>query len=208
MDSQIYPLDGSSLNLPLLFASLTGAYNNTGISDDASPATGNFDGHGFSYSAQSLAGVGLTPGQPVVHGDLTYTWPAVASGKPDNVLSQGQRIAVGKSGSRLSILGSASNGSGTGTGTITYTDGTSAPFTLALNNWTSSTLLSQDELVATAPLWNRPPNSGYPQTIPVSVYSTTIPLTSSKTIEYLTLPTTVTGDQAGTQLHLFDLVVK
>jgi beta-glucosidase-like glycosyl hydrolase len=208
MDSQTYPLDGTSLNLPLLFASLTGAYNNTGISDDASPTTGNFDGHGFSYSAQSLAGVGLTPGQPVVHGDLTYTWPAVASGKPDNVLSDGQLIAVGKSGSKLSILGSASNGSGTGTGTITYTDGTSTPFTLALNNWTSSTLLPQDELVATAPLWNRPPNSGYPQTIPVSVYSTTIPLTSSKTIEYLTLPTTVTGDQAGTQLHLFDLVVK
>ncbi|MCW2945061.1 MAG: Beta-glucosidase [Actinoallomurus sp.] len=207
MSGQAYPLQGGSLDLPLLFGSLADAYDNTAVSDNAAPESADFDGSGFSYSAQSLAGVGLLPGKPVVHGPVTYTWPAAPAGTPDNVVAQGQRIAVGKSGSSLSFLGSANNGSGSGTGSITYTDGSTAPFTLALTNWTPSTVLPADELVATAPQWNRPANSGYPADVAVSVYSTTVPLTATKTVEYITLPTAVTGDQAGTRLHLFDLVV-
>jgi hypothetical protein len=192
--------------VPLVFGSLADAYDNAGISDDADPASGNFDGSGYSYSAQALAGVGLTPGATVTSGSARFTWPAAADGTPDNVVSHGQRVAVGKSGSHLSFLGAANNGNGSGTGTITYTDGSTEPFTLALTNWTPGTKLDADTLVATAPRWNRPAGSGYPADIPVSVYATTVPLDATKTVSYVTLPLSVTGDQAGTALHIFDLV--
>jgi len=204
---QDYALPDGPLDLPVLFGSLADAYDNTAVSDDASPGSADFDGSGFSYSAQSLADAGLVPGRPVVHGSTTFTWPAPTAGNPDNVVAAGQEIAVGKSGSTLSFLGSASNGSGSGTGTITYTDGSTAPFTLALTNWTPGAVLPADQVVATAATWNRPPNSGYPATIAVSVYTTSVPLAAAKTVASVTLPTTVTGDQAGTRLHVFDLVV-
>lgn len=47
----------------------------------------------------------------------------------------------------------------------------------------------------------------YPADIAVNVYSTAMPLTVSKTVEYVTLPATTTGDQSGTSLHVFDLRV-
>ncbi|MGH3298273.1 MAG: glycoside hydrolase family 3 C-terminal domain-containing protein, partial [Trebonia sp.] len=50
------------------YSSLTAAYNNTGISDNANVAAGNYDGVGDSYSAQALAAgtpTALTPGKQV-----------------------------------------------------------------------------------------------------------------------------------------------
>ena len=52
------------------YTSLGAAMNNVAICDDANPAGANFDGGGYSYSAQALAAVNLTPGQPVTHDDL------------------------------------------------------------------------------------------------------------------------------------------
>ncbi|WP_329361573.1 glycoside hydrolase family 3 C-terminal domain-containing protein [Streptomyces sp. NBC_00669] len=205
---QDHPLQGGSLDLPLLFDSLAAAYDNTAVSDDAAPQSANFDGSGYSYSAQSLAGAGLTPGQPVPHGTAALTWPSAAAGHPDNVVAAGQNIAVSGSGTQLWFLGAANNGSGSGTGTLTYTDGSTAPFTLGLTNWTPSTPLPGDDLVATAPTWNRPAGSGYPAATAVSVYATKVPLAAGKTLAYVTLPATVTGDQAGTRLHVFDIAVE
>lgn len=153
-------------------------------------------------------GVGLVPGQPVAQGPVTFAWPTATAGTPDNVVAAGQNIAVGKSGSDLWFLGAANNGSGSGTGTIIYTDGSTTPFTLGLTNWTPSTVLPADELLATAPRWNRPPNSGYPADIAVSVYAAKVPLYASRTVAYITLPTAVTSDQANTRLHVFDLAVQ
>ncbi|MET3806150.1 beta-glucosidase-like glycosyl hydrolase [Nakamurella sp. UYEF19] len=205
--SEVIPTDGATLSIPILFASLAKAYGNVGVGDHANPGVADFDGAGFSYSRQGLAAVGIVPGQPVVYGEITYTWPDVAAGAPDNVVAAGQRIAINQAGRSFSILGAANNGSGTGTGTIRYTDGSSTPFTLALNNWTSSALLPQDELVATAHEWNPKPGSGYPDALDVSLYTTTITLNPGKTVAYLTLPSSSTSDQAGNRLHLFDLQV-
>ncbi|SDO70941.1 beta-glucosidase [Nakamurella panacisegetis] len=201
------PTDGASLTIPILFASLAQAFGNVGVGDHSNPGNANFDGAGFSYSKQGLAAVGVVPGQPIVHGGITYTWPAAADGAPDNVVASGQRIAINQAAKSVSILGAASNGNGTGTGTVVYTDGSSAPFTLALNNWTNSTLIPQDELVATSHEWNPKPGSGYPDALDVSLFSTTITLDPTKTVAYLALPSSSTSDQAGNQLHLFDLQV-
>jgi hypothetical protein len=115
----------------------------------------------------------------------------------------------------LWFLGAANNADGSGTGTITYTDGGTAPFTLALTKWTPSAVLPTDEPVATAPRWNRPQTSGYPADTAVSVHPTRVPPPdASRTDGCVTPPGTVTrtststGDQAGTRLHVFDLAVE
>jgi len=41
----------------------------------------------------------------------------------------------------------------------------------------------------------------------LAIESTAIPLIVSKTVEYVTLPATTSGDQSGTRLHVFDLRV-
>lgn len=201
------PTNGATLDIPVLFDTLAQAYGNVGVGNHADPGNADFDGAGFSYSQQGLAAAGVVAGQPIVHGATTFTWPNVAAGAPDNVVAAGQRIAVGRKARSVSILGSASNGSGRGTGSVTYTDGTTTPFTLALTNWTPATLLPENELVATSHEWNPKPGAGYSDAIDVSVYATTIPLDPTRRAAYLTLPTTSTSDQAGNKLHLFDLRV-
>lgn len=201
------PTDGAALSIPILFSDLAKAYGNIGVGDHNNPGNADFDGAGYSYSEQGLGAAGVVPGQPIRHGALTYTWPNVPAGSPDNVIAAGQRIAVNAAGKSISFLGAANNGSGTGTGTISYADGTSTPFTLVLNNWTKSDLRPQDELVATSHQWNPKPGGGYTDAFDVSLYTTTITLDPSRTVAYLSLPTSSTSDQAGNQLHVFDLQV-
>ncbi|MFI1092447.1 hypothetical protein [Streptomyces sp. NPDC020917] len=50
--------------------------------------------------------------------------------------------------------------------------------------------------MTTAPTWNRPAGSGYPAGIAVSVYATQVPLAAGRTLAYVTLPPTVSGDEA------------
>ena len=69
-------------------------FNNTGISDDSNGGAANYDGDGFSYSEQALTAAGLAPGGTVTSNGLTYTWPNVAAGQPDNIVASGQTIAL------------------------------------------------------------------------------------------------------------------
>jgi hypothetical protein len=207
LDGQSYPVSDSYLTLPLVLGSIGDGYDNVGVSDSSNPAAGNFDGSGYSYSAQTLANVGVTPGDPVQSGTARFTWPAVAAGQPNNVVAAGQAVALHGSGQHLFVLGAASNGDGHGTGTIHYTDGTTSTYTLTLTNWTNSTAVAGDTLVATAPGWNRPAGSTYPADMKVSLYSTTVDLSPGKAVGYVQLPSTVTGSQPGTKLHIFDMTL-
>ena len=130
------------------------AYNNTGISDDSDTTAANFDGKGDSYSAQALAAAGLTPGGSVSHDGITFTWPDVAAGQPDNVLAGGQTILVSGSGSTLGVLGSASIGKGIVLGKVFYTDGSSAPFALSLDYFRALPD-PENDTIATAKYFNR-----------------------------------------------------
>ncbi|WP_376796432.1 glycoside hydrolase family 3 C-terminal domain-containing protein [Thermogemmatispora sp.] len=186
-----------STSLTVPYSSLAAAYNNVGISDDSNPGAGNFDGGGYSYSAQALTAVGLTPGATVVHAGLTFTWPAVPPGQPDNVSAQGQALAVSAQGSRLAFLGAAAFGTQSGTLTIIYSDGTSQQATLTLADWYANQPAAGDELLATADHWNRPPGDTLGPHA-VSVYYTQVPLQAGKQIAYLLLPT-------NGNLHLFAL---
>ena len=86
------------------YATLAGAFNNTGISADADVTAADFDGTGTSYSEQALTSVGFGPGAVITHDRLTFTWPDVPAGQPDNVVAAGQTILLSGSGTTLGFL--------------------------------------------------------------------------------------------------------
>lgn len=194
----------SSRNLPLQgnyqvttpsYNSLAQAYNNAGTSDNSNPSAGNFDGGGYSYSAQNLAAVGLTPGAVVNHNGVSFIWPNVASGKPNNVITAGQTIMYSGAGDTLGFLGAATFGTQSGTGTITYNDGSTQQFTLTLADWYANAPATGDDLLATTSNWNVPSGSTLGNH-PVSVYYTSVALTPGKEIQSITLPN-------NSKLHIF-----
>jgi hypothetical protein len=179
------------------FASLADAYGNAAISDDAQPAEGNLDGGGLSLSAQALAGVGITPGGKVTHGGLTFTWPDVDAGKPDNVVAGGQAFEYSGSGDTLGFLGLANNDTASGSGLITDTDGTTQQYTISFPDWWAG----GGDTVATLPYIN---NSSGKQNQTVHLYMSSVKLEPGKTVRLITLPNISQGVSSGTNaMHVF-----
>jgi hypothetical protein len=178
-------------------------YNNAGISDDTNTSCANYDGDGYSYSAQALSAAGLTPGGTVSADGLTFTWPNVASCANDNILAAGQTMLVnGTAGaSKLGLLESSSNGASSGPVTITYTDGTSTTETLSSSDWANGP--GADE-TAVATMTYRNMGSGGSQTITMYVYATTVPIDSSKTVASVTFPDVSNSvGSSTTAMHVF-----
>jgi beta-glucosidase len=168
------------------YASWSSAFNNTGISDDSDPTAADFDGSGYSFSAEQLADVGITPDGTVTSGSAGFTWPDVPSGQPDNIAASGQVIAMSGSGSTLNLLGAGGPGTQSGDITVTYTDGTTSTSQITLADWWVNSPAAGDTLVATCANWNEAPTGTGPHQ--VSVYATSLPLTAGKTIAYVSLP--------------------
>ncbi|MCM2428166.1 hypothetical protein [Streptomyces sp. RKAG337] len=96
---------------PRAFASLQAAFNNTAVSNDATPGAANADGSGQSLSAQDLQAVGWTPGGRITVDGATFTLPSFGSGSPDNVMAANQTIQMnGAGGQALVFLATATNG--------------------------------------------------------------------------------------------------
>jgi predicted alpha-1,2-mannosidase len=184
-------------------ADLSDYYDNIGISDDTNTSCANFDGDGYSYSSTGLSGAGLTPGGTVTSNGLTYTWPDAASCANDNILAAGQTILVkGASGAaNLGLLESSSNGGTSGPITITYTDGTSTTETLSSSDWAGGPSTTE---TAVATMAYRNSDSGGSQAITMYVYSTTLPIDSSKTVASITLPDISNSVGSSTSaMHIF-----
>ena len=180
-----YTVDGMTQTISSAsgYLSLAAAYNNTGISDNSNPSSANIDGDGDSFSEQSLEAAGLSPGATVTEQGLSYTWPDVPAGQPDNVETTGQTLLVNASGSTLGFLGMGDFGEQSATATVTYTDGTTQPFTLTYPDWfTDSVAGTSDQLVATGVV------NGTSAGHQVGVYAAEVPLESGKTIAAITLP--------------------
>jgi beta-glucosidase len=177
--------------------SLAATFNNKGITDDANPTAGAFDGGEASYSAQGLAAAGLSAGATVTHDGLAFTWPDTSPGEPDNTATDGQVIAAAGSGTKLGFLGAAccaAAGGQSGTVFITYDDGSVVQAPLAFRDWFFNDPLPGTEVVATVP-WNVPPGHPDPDH-PVNVFYAAIPLDPTKTVRFVTLPT-------NRDLHIF-----
>jgi beta-glucosidase len=184
------------------YSSLAAAYDNFGISNNSDPAGANFDLGGDSYSAQALASGTpnpLTPGGQVTVGGTTFTWPDVPAGALDNVVANGQTVAVSGSGTDLGILGAGQNGTATGTITVNYTDGTSQSFTLNMADWYANAPATGDQIVTTTSSWNQSTPTG---THPVSVYFASVPVEAGKTVASVTLPS-LPGSFGQTEMHIF-----
>jgi len=183
------------------YQSLTGTFANPGISDDTNTTAGNLDGGGFSYSAQALAAVGLTPGAAITHDGLNFTWPNAAPGTADNVVAGGQTFAMTGSGATLGFLGTGDYGTASGGGTIIYTDGTTQPFTLSFADWWANSAAPGGDILASVPYINTPTGR---QNQRVSVYYAGVALQPGKTIRYVTLPDISQGVSTGTTaMHIF-----
>ncbi len=182
------------------------AYNNTAISDDSQPSAGSFDGAN-SYSAEALGKVNITPGGSVTFGGTTFTWPAVNAGSPDDYVVNGQVLSVVpvNGATTLAFLGASANGPTSGIATITYTDGTSQPFTLGFSDWTlgggGNAPSFGNQIVATTGYRNTP--TGQQSDKPVVLYASIV-LSAGKTIQSVTLPSSTTGGQ----MHVFAVATK
>ena len=204
----------SSVSVLRAYATLAGAFNNTGISDDPDFTAADFDGDGNSYSAQALTAAGLGPGAAVTHDGITFTWPDVPPGQPDNVVAQGQTILLSGSGTTLGFLGAGSPGDESGTGTVTYTDGSASNFTITLDNY-FNTPDTGNGVIATLPYINdsNPATAGGTvgkRSQTVYVFYTSAAITPGKTVQAVTLPAGGTIPAGGGRIsgiHIFALGV-
>ncbi|WP_406416173.1 ricin-type beta-trefoil lectin domain protein [Streptomyces sp. NBC_00873] len=193
--------DNGTASVDVPYTSLAAAFNSRGISDDKNASAGGFDITGHSYSAQALAAQNLTPGATVTAEGATFTWPNVPAGVADNVNSTGQKIEFSGKGSKLAFLGSGVYGPLTGTGTVTYTDGTTQTFSAGFSDWTlgggSGSVLPTNSVVAKTAYRNK---ASGPENIKTYVFSTSVPIDPSKTIEMVQLPKPASG-----YLHIFGM---
>ncbi|GAB2739628.1 GH92 family glycosyl hydrolase [Amycolatopsis magusensis] len=187
--------------------SLLRVADSLGVSADDRPEQADLNDYGGSYSAQLLAESGFTPGAEVVRDGVPFRWPAAAPGEPDNVVAHGQTIPLpgAQPGApTLGFLGSALGGHGQGTGSVTYTDGSTGTFTLALSDWTlkggSVPALPGNRVAADMPYRNYPAGPDHTRTY---LFSTSAALDPAKTVASVTLP----ADVADRDLHVFAIGV-
>jgi outer membrane protein assembly factor BamB len=190
-------------NAPVPVTSTT-PFNNEGVSFDANPSVGNFDGGGNSYSADTLAAAGFASGASVTLHGYTFQWITAAAGSADNWQADGQAIPVNTVAGNIALLGASASGPATGSGFIRYTDGSTSPFTLTFSDWTlnggGGALDPSNVIALTAPYRNTPTGR---ETTNTYVFMTTIALTASKTAASINLPDWVNQGA----LHVFAIGV-
>ena len=165
-----------------------------GISNDSAPSAANLDGGGRSYSNNALSAAGLAAGTQVGVYGFNITWPVVGPTTNDDWGSYGAVMPLSGAGTALEIVGAAVGGASSGTATITYSDGTTENFTLALSDWTlgGGTLkqLSTNYVVAAMPYRNTPTGK---QQVTTYVFATMVGLQPGKSLKSLSLPVTHIG---------------
>jgi glucoamylase len=200
--SMMVPLGGGGTASAATAGSLQAAFDNVGITSAGTASAGNFDGIGDSFDAAGLARDALAPGQPLLHDGLRIGWPDVPPGQPDNVVADGQQIAVSGAGSVLGVVGASAYGSTSGTFTIGYADGSTSTATVTFADWVDTSAASGTDLLATTAGWN--PGG----TTPVSLFYATIPLTAGAQVTSVTLP--AIGAAVGQNvpaMHVFSLSI-
>jgi hypothetical protein len=199
--------DSSSYTqLDVAFSSFPLAFNNSAVSSDTNRGGANLDGAGASYSAQALAAVGVRPGVTLVHNGVTFTWPNAGPGARDNVVASGQTIDVSGSGSTLGFLGTSAWGPSTGSGTITYTDGSTQPFTISFGDWANGPAPAGGDVAIRAAYGSQP---GGPTPWQATVDYFPVTLNPAKTVKFLTLPPGNPQPQTGIpSMHIFAVSIK
>ncbi|MFC9691977.1 GH92 family glycosyl hydrolase [Kribbella sp. NPDC056951] len=164
----------------------------TAASDDAGDHNeADYDGGGVSYSRQALAAAGLTPGGSGTVQGLTFTWPDVPVGDPDNVPADGQLLNLNLPAgtTKLSFIGSAVNGNQQTTATLNFSDGSTQPIDLSFSDWTlgggGDTVHFGNVIVATTPYRNEA--GGGRDNVTTHIFATA-PVSLTRTPVSMTLP--------------------
>jgi predicted alpha-1,2-mannosidase len=178
-------------------------YDSTGTSPDSSESCANYDGVGYSYSANALAAAGLTPGATITADGLTFKWTSAQPCSADNILAAGQTMDIsGPTGANtLGLLESSTDGGTSGTVTINYTDGTSSTATITSSDWANGPGTTE---TAAATLPYRNSIDGSSQQLTVYVYATTVPVDPNKTVQSITFPNVSNTTSGGaTSMHIW-----
>jgi beta-glucosidase-like glycosyl hydrolase len=188
------------------YPSVPSAFNNSAVTNDDNRGAANLDGAGASFSAQALAAAGVRPGVPIVHDGLTFTWPNAGPGAPDNVVAGGQTIDISGSGSTLGFLGTSAWGAITGSGTVTYTDGSTQPFTVGFGDWANGTPPTGGDVAIRTAYGNQPGNrTGWQATVDYFP----VPLDPGRTVRSVTLPQGNPSPQGGIpSMHVFAMSIR
>jgi hypothetical protein len=191
---------------PVPYPSLAAAFNNTGISSDSAVTTEDFDGAGYSYSAQALTAAGLAPGATVGHDGLSFAWPDVPAGQPDNVIAMGQTIELRGAGRLLGFLGASSPNTVIGTGVVHYADGTASEYSFRLDDYWYAPG-AENDAVATLPYVNRAGSGRYEHD--VHVFYASVPVIPGREVSAVTLPPNGANPPVGRSqgMHIFALAV-
>ncbi|XVV15951.1 GH92 family glycosyl hydrolase [Actinoplanes sp. CA-131856] len=117
------------------------ARNNIGTTPNGKGNLGSMDLSDWSFSRESLAAAGATPGAslPLGQTGIAFTWPTAEPGTPDNWIPHGQRVDLpNRRSAAVSFLGLATNGPSTGTATVVYTDRTTQQVTVTFADWAAA----------------------------------------------------------------------
>ncbi|TDB81647.1 hypothetical protein E1264_32425 [Actinomadura sp. KC216] len=200
-------LGGADLVVTVPYGTLSDAFGNVSVTTDGNvnpPGLGNgFDGAGSSYSAEALARAGVVPGTPFTVGGVTVRWPDVPVATANNLVANGQSIALNGTGDSIGVLSAASYGPAAGDWTGWYSDGTSAKARLSTPDWTSAPP-SGSTVPATMNYRN---NSATGRTERrTQLFYQRIPVDPGRTVTAVTVPAVSKSAVRGAPaLHIFDI---
>lgn len=100
----------------------------------------------------------------------------------------------------IGFLGTATDGATSGPVTITYTDGSTSTATLSFSDW-AGTAAQGENTPASIPYRNS--DSGTSQSLTISVYEMSLPLTAGKTVASVTLPYISDNISGNATMHIF-----
>ncbi|MGW4851647.1 FG-GAP-like repeat-containing protein [Streptomyces sp. NPDC004288] len=204
-------------------APLGSLFDNTAFTPADGSASADFDWRGHGYPGAGLAAAGWTPGAHVVVNGTDYTLPGGPHGRPDNVVADGQKVALAGEGDALGFLAATSPGpdgdttasvAASGTGTVTYSDGSTSAYTLEVPHWENSP--ANDAVAAVSIPASR--TTGDASNL-VNLYAVTVPLSRGKTVTSVTLPAaprpalpqtcpSAAGPASAPALHIFAMSVR
>ncbi|TPW71557.1 GH92 family glycosyl hydrolase [Schumannella sp. 10F1B-5-1] len=187
--------------------SLTGAFDSVCIGGDG--VTADCDDLDAGFLRAKLAANGFVQGSTVaVPGtDLDFDLPQVEPGQPDNATGRGQTIAVdlGAGATKLSFIGTATEKhlSRDG-GTVNFTDGTSAPITIAFGDWTGAATTPQFGNTIVAKSEGRSRGATGTDTAVAAIYATAAyEIPAGKTVASVTLPKEPGSPRPDGRIHVF-----
>lgn len=174
-------------------------FDNRAVSDNSRPGAADFDGAGHSLSAQDLAAAGWSPGSVLTLEGTRLGLPRTAPGTPDNVVADGQPVAVRGRGEALTFLVAGTGGAASGTGTVHYRDGSHSTYELTAPDWRSGPLSTK---AVALPHINGPEgqSSGAAR-----LYAVTVTLRAGREVSSVVLPK---ASAASGALHVFAVSVR